>query len=102
MKLTMGNNFSNKLSKCKHVQSSKFWVPIKTLSIKRNGYGDAIKTMVVKCNQCGEEKEQKEVFTDTRVDFGYRPYIHSKGAIYKNASRKDYKQDAKEHFKIFN
>ena len=91
-------NLDKQPTRCQH-NSNKFWTPIKTLRVIRNGYGDAIKTVVERCNKCGEQREHKLSFTDTRIS--YEPYVKSGGDIFKNAAMKDHRPEIKTYNKIF-
>jgi len=49
--------------------ANKLWIPIKTLNIKRDGFGSEIKTALMRCKKCGEIKERTISFFDRRVKF---------------------------------
>ena len=89
-------NIQNNTQRCNHT-SNKNWVSIKTIRVKRDGFGSAIKTVNERCRQCGEERVHDIPFEDTRINFGTKPFLHNSGDIYKNADRKDYKKDIKEY-----
>lgn len=96
MKENLINNFGS--SFCKH---NVKWIPEKTLSVRRDGYGNATKTILEKCVSCNKLRKRDIRFTDIRVDYGV-PYMNSKGDIFKNSIKKDYKKDEQEHYRIFN
>ena len=100
MKENIIDNFRNNMPKCQHSVSSKLWIPVKTIRVQRNGFGNAVKTVCERCIRCGAERKHDVSFSDTRID--YKPYIKSSGSIFKNASRRDYKEEIKEHNRIFN
>jgi len=53
--------------KCIHTVSAKVWKPLKTLKVKRNGSGLAIKTIKEECKLCGITRIRDVTFTDTRI-----------------------------------
>ena len=52
---------------CPHTVTNKFWVQEKTLLVKRDGYGNARKTVLERCQKCGEQRKHEVHFSDMRV-----------------------------------
>jgi len=50
-----------KEKKCEH-----FWIN-KKFVVKRNGNGDAEKTVCQKCAKCNEERTEHKTYNDTRI-----------------------------------
>jgi RNase P subunit RPR2 len=67
--INMKNNMkSNIKSTCNH-NSNKLWFAVKTIRVKRDGFGNIKKTALMKCKNCGEIQEKTISFFDERVDF---------------------------------
>jgi len=62
----VAKNLSNDVSKKHHEKCQHFWIN-KHFIVKRDGKGEAEKTVHQKCAKCNEERTEHKKYSDTRI-----------------------------------
>jgi len=67
--INMKNNMLNNIKHTCNHNSPKLWFAIRTIRVKRDGFGNTEKTALMQCKRCGETQEKTVHFFDERVDY---------------------------------
>lgn len=54
---------------CQHKVSAKTWIPLKTIKVTRDGFGNASKIVMGNCLKCNKTVNKEIKFADMRVEY---------------------------------
>lgn len=64
----INKEYINRELYCSHTPTTKTWLPIKTIKVKRDGFGSASKIVAGKCLKCNKTVHKEIHFSDIRIE----------------------------------